>query len=90
MMVCTISLIYDADNDGITDNTEGQSTTDYIAPDGIDNDGDGIDNAYDSRDNAFGGVNSGFDVSDIDASINPNTPDYLDLDTDNVWNYRLN
>ncbi|MBK9211601.1 MAG: hypothetical protein IPO14_01205 [Saprospiraceae bacterium] len=40
-------LDIDADNDGIVDNVEWQTTAGYIAPTGLDSDGDGIDNAYD-------------------------------------------
>ena len=36
-------LDIDADNDGIVDNTEGQPTATYEAPDNADTDGDGID-----------------------------------------------
>jgi hypothetical protein len=73
-------LDIDADNDGITDNTEGQSTAGYLAPTNVDSDGDGIDNRYDNNDGLFGGAGSGIIPSDIDNSENP---DYLDLDTDN-------
>lgn len=79
-------LDIDADNDGITDNTEGQPTTvagGYVAPANADDDGDGIDNAYDSDDSNFGGASSSFVLNDADASANPNTPDYLDIDADN-------
>ena len=40
-------LDIDADDDGIVDNIEAQTTTGYIAPSGNDNDNDGIDDAYD-------------------------------------------
>src|SRR5690606_4251134 len=40
-------LDIDADNDGIVDNIESQSTGGYIPPTGMDADGDGLDNAYD-------------------------------------------
>ncbi|MBL4708677.1 MAG: hypothetical protein JKY48_09595, partial [Flavobacteriales bacterium] len=72
----------DADNDGITDNTEGQGTATYIIPANADADGDGIDDAYDADDVNFGGAGSGYTLSDIDAVSEPNTPDYLDLDSD--------
>lgn len=75
-------LDIDADNDGIVDNIEGQSTSGYIAPAGTDSDADGIDNAYDNNDGAFaGGANNGIaPVADNDDG--DTVPDYLDLDTD--------
>ena len=72
----------DADNDGIVDNTEGQSTAGYIAPAGTDADGDGIDDAYDANDALFGGAGSSFVLSDIDAATDIDSPDYLDSDSD--------
>ena len=76
-------LDIDADNDGITDNIEGQSTAGYVAPSGNDADDDGIDDAYDSDNVNFGGVNSSFDLSDIDSADDADSPDYLDDDSDN-------
>ncbi|WCL82442.1 T9SS type A sorting domain-containing protein [Saprospira sp. CCB-QB6] len=73
-------LDIDADNDGIVDNTEGQSTTGYIAPASNDADGDGIDDAYDNDNANFGGAGSGITPVNTDAIDNP---DYLDFDTDN-------
>ncbi len=67
----------DADDDGIPDNIEGQTTNGYTFPAYADTDGDGLDNAYDNRPLAFGG--SGIFVIDTDLD---NTPDYRDLDTD--------
>ena len=75
-------LDIDADNDGIVDNTEGQTTDGYIAPSGTDSDGDGIDDAYDADDASFGGVGSSFTLSDIDSGTDANSPDYLDIDSD--------
>jgi hypothetical protein len=75
-------LDIDSDNDGITDNTEGQGTFNYIAPSNSDSDGDGIDDAYDSDDASFGGEASSFLPIDSDAADDPNTPDYLDIDSD--------
>lgn len=63
-------LDIDSDNDGITDNTESQSTAGYVAPSGTDTDNDGIDNAYDAT--AIVPVDS-----DLDG-----VPDYLDTDSD--------
>jgi VCBS repeat-containing protein len=74
-------LDIDSDNDGIVDNIEAQSTADYIAPSGADNDGDGIDNAYDNNDYTFGGnEDNGLTPVNTDKTDNP---DYRDLDTDN-------
>jgi Secretion system C-terminal sorting domain len=71
----------DADNDGITDNIEGQSTAGYILPSAVDVDGDGLSAAYDLNDNLFAGpVNNGITPVDKDLDL---TPDYLDTDTDN-------
>jgi hypothetical protein len=66
----------DADNDGIPDNVEGQTTNGYFLPAASDTDGDGIDNSYDNF-NGFGG--DGIHPVDIDGD---STPDYLDQDTD--------
>ncbi len=74
-------LDIDADNDGIVDNTEGQATSAYIAPDNNDADGDGIDDAYDNDDANFGGSDSGIIPNNQDGAAD--NPDYLDLDTDN-------
>lgn len=75
-------LDIDADNDGIVDNSEGQSTVGYIAPANLDSDGDGIDDAYDADDSNFGGAGSQFTLSDIDSATDTDSPDYLDLDSD--------
>ncbi|SFW69095.1 hypothetical protein SAMN05660313_03459, partial [Cellulophaga fucicola] len=64
----------DADNDGIPDNVEGQTTTDYIAPSGNDSDMDGLDDAYE------GSGNEGITPNNHDGE---DTPDYIDLDSDN-------
>jgi len=70
-------LDIDADDDGIPDNIEGQTTAGYRLPTLIDADGDGLMNPYDNTPAAFGG--SGILVYDHDGD---NTPDYRDLDTD--------
>ncbi len=69
-------LDIDADDDGIPDNIEGQTTASYKLPLNVDSDNDGIDNAYDAF-AGFGG--SGIFLSDKDGD---NLPDYRDLDTD--------
>ncbi|MCG1036972.1 LamG-like jellyroll fold domain-containing protein [Polaribacter sargassicola] len=70
-------LDIDADNDGIPDNIEGQSTTGYIPPSGInitDNNNNGVDDNYEN------GTIIGLEVVDTDSD---ETPDYLDIDSDN-------
>lgn len=69
-------LDIDADNDGITDNTEAQATAGYTAPASSDSDGDGIDDNYDTY-NGFGG--DGLDPVNSDSDIDP---DYVDTDSD--------
>lgn len=69
-------LDIDADDDGIPDNIEGQTTAGYKFPAYADTDGDGIDNNYDAV-VGFGG--SGIFLADKDGD---GTPDYRDLDTD--------
>lgn len=68
-------LDLDADDDGIVDNIESQSTFDYIAPIGNDTDGDGIDDAYDLD-------NGGMPIAPLDTDGDEN-PDYTDLNADN-------
>ena len=70
-------LDIDADDDGIPDNIEGQTTTGYKLPLLTDADGDGLALPYDNLPAAFGG--SGILVYDHDGD---GTPDYRDLDTD--------
>jgi SdrD B-like domain/Secretion system C-terminal sorting domain len=71
----------DSDNDGITDDVEGQPTCSFKLPTGIDCDGDGVDNAYDVSTCITCGKSSG-GVTPFDKD-GDGTPDYLDLDTDN-------
>lgn len=71
-------LDLDDDNDGITDNVEGQTTDDYVLPAAADLDGDGLANVYDSQGGTF--TASGIIPHDMDTD---GTPDYLDTDTDN-------
>ncbi len=69
------SLDLDSDNDGIPDNIEGQTTTGYIAPQGIDTDNDGLDDAYDPDQGGTRIIPINTDGIDV--------VDYLDLDADN-------
>jgi len=69
-------LDIDADDDGIPDNIEGQSTAAYKLPTTTDTDGDGIMSPYDNS-VAYGG--SGIFPYDHDGD---GIPDYKDLDTD--------
>ncbi|SHI61090.1 hypothetical protein SAMN05216261_1281, partial [Algibacter luteus] len=68
-------LDLDSDNDTIPDNVEGQSTVGYIAPSGVDTDNDGLDDNYDSS-------NGGTYINVVNTD-GTDTPDYLDLDSDN-------
>jgi large repetitive protein len=75
----TNNLDIDTDGDGIVDNIEGQFTSSYIPPSGIDADGDGLDDAYDNFPGQFGGTG---------LYVQPNTdggsaPDYVDTNSDN-------
>lgn len=72
-------LDIDADDDGVPDNVEGQTTAGYKFPAYFDSDNDGLDNAYDMAPYASVVGGSGIFVADKDGD---NTPDYLDLDTD--------
>ena len=67
-------LDIDSDDDGVPDNVEGQTTADYIAPNGQDLNNNGLDDAYEADGNL--GV---FPV-DTDGDL---LADYLDLDSDN-------
>lgn len=74
-------LDIDADDDGIVDNTEAQTTTGYIVPAGTDSDADGIDDAYDNNDAAFAGnAANGITPANTDGDA---TADYTDTDSDN-------
>ena len=66
----------DSDDDGITDNTEAQATSDFIAYVATDSDGDGIIDIFDNS-GAFGG--NGLIAVDTDFDC---IPDYLDTDSD--------
>ena len=65
----------DADDDGIPDNVEAQSTTGYRPPSERDDDGDGLDNTYDP--------DSGLALLPLINSDLDDTPDYRDSDADN-------
>ena len=74
-------LDIDSDDDGLTDNVEGQSTAGYQLPSGVDNDADGIDDVYDNDDNAFAGTaDNGITPYNHDGADNP---DYTDINSDN-------
>ena len=85
-------LDIDSDDDGITDNIEGQATLGFVAITGFDDDRDGIDNGYDNY-VGFGGVGAGdfgqrqlppYGTSiSIMNSDGLDLPDYLDVDSDN-------
>ena len=72
-------LDLDADNDGIPDNIEGQSTSGYVAPSGS---GSGITDANNNGldDNYEDGALIGLNPVNTD---NADTADYIDLDSDN-------
>ena len=72
-------LDIDADNDGIVDNTEAQSTTSYLAPT-TDSDNDGLNDAYELAGTI--GTFGGMGIIPVNTELVDN-PDYLDLDTDN-------
>ena len=69
-------LDIDSDNDGILDNLEAQTTSDFQAPCGMDSDGNGLDDHYEESPGSCGGllpVNTDGDSQ----------PDYRDIDSDN-------
>ncbi len=63
----------DSDGDGILDNYEGQRTSIYVAPSGVDANANGLDDAYEGS--------FGFGIVPIN-SDRAAIPDYLDLDSD--------
>ncbi|WP_281540821.1 Ig-like domain-containing protein [Maribacter aestuarii] len=69
-------LDIDSDNDGILDNVEAQTSTDYQAPCGMDSDGNGIDDHYEHKP----GSGEGLTPEDTDSDARP---DFRDLDSDN-------
>jgi hypothetical protein len=68
-------LDIDADNDGIVDNIEAQSTAGYVGKTGTDTDGDGWDDAYDPDNGGTPITIYNHDGTDL--------PDYRDTDSDN-------
>ena len=79
------ALDIDADDDGIPDNVEAQTTAGYVAPSGTDADNDGLDDAYDAFDQDPGG-SAGFSPSTAVVPVNSDgggNVDYLDGDSDN-------
>ena len=81
-------LDLDSDSDGITDNVEGQTTADFLAPLGTDGDNDGWDDRYDS-DNGGTAItlsnNEGFGNTDYldDDSDGDGLPDWMEGFDDN-------
>jgi hypothetical protein len=73
-------LDVDSDNDGITDNVEGQSTTGYKVPTDTDSDNDGINDVYETAPQI--GVYGGGGLTPFDKD-GDSTPDFRDTDTDN-------
>ncbi|MBT8178903.1 MAG: T9SS type B sorting domain-containing protein [Eudoraea sp.] len=67
-------LDIDSDDDGIPDNVEAQTTADYVAPSGQDDNNNGLDDVYET------GGNLGIIPVDTD---NDGIPDYVDQDSDN-------
>ena len=71
----------DADNDGIPDNIEAQSTNGYIAPSGTDSDNDGLDDAYDTTPNGNSDGTGSLGLTPVNSDDTDNA-DYKDLDSD--------
>lgn len=70
----------DADDDGITDNTEAQTTDGYVAPSGVDTDEDGIDDVYDVDCQSCGSI-TGVPLVPVNSDTDSD-PDYVDMDSD--------
>ncbi len=71
-------LDIDSDDDGISDNIEGQPTYSYTMPTDTDADGDGLNDVFEVSPGTFGG--GGITPYDHDAD---GFPDHLDTDSDN-------
>ncbi|MGY5351794.1 Calx-beta domain-containing protein [Wenyingzhuangia sp. IMCC45533] len=77
-------LDIDADDDGIVDIIEGQTTAGYQAPLNTDADNDGVDDRYDAFNNITDAAASGVPGGSVNTdSSNDALPDYRDLDSDN-------
>ncbi len=78
-------LDLDSDNDGITDNTEAQTTAGYIGLAGTDEDNDGIDDAYDSDCTPCATNGTEIVPTNTDGALtnSDSSPDYKDIDADN-------
>ncbi|WP_188112268.1 VCBS domain-containing protein, partial [Aquimarina sp. RZ0] len=72
-------LDIDADDDGIVDNIEAQTTLGYQAPSGIDTDGDGVDDQYDPDNGGTSIIPTNTDATFTNSDA---IPDYLDTDSD--------
>lgn len=68
-------LDLDSDDDGLTDNLEGQTTAGLSTPSGTDTDGDGVDDNYDND-------NGGTPITPTN-SDGTDEPDYRDTNSDN-------
>ncbi len=66
----------DSDNDGILDNVEAQTTSDFQAPCEMDADGNGLDDHYENH------PGSGEGITPVNTD-GDNEPDFRDLDSDN-------
>jgi uncharacterized repeat protein (TIGR01451 family) len=78
-------LDLDSDDDGIPDNIEAQSTSDYIAPSGTeaamaDGDGDGLDDQYDQSTSISSTLSIGLVPVNSDGT---DEVDYIDSNSDN-------
>ena len=73
----------DADNDGIPDNIESQTTAAYVGPANNDADNDGLDDAYDVVDNNVDPITSAGTVPTNTDGVAADAVDYLDADSDN-------
>ena len=70
-------LDIDADDDGIVDNIEAQTTAAYVAPSNTDSDGNGVDDNYDTNGTPITPTNTDATLTNSDA-----VPDYIDTDSD--------
>ncbi|WP_344929401.1 DUF7507 domain-containing protein, partial [Aquimarina addita] len=75
-------LDIDADNDGIVDNIEAQSTVGYQPPSGNDTDGDGIDDQYDADCSVSSCGLAGIPIIPENTDGLADGADYIDTDAD--------